>query len=372
VAIATAVYDRAVRKLLVIVCGAVALTSLGGASAADIDWRTLPHMNYLYQRLKVSTNSTWQGAHPVDASRLNLGPDADSTLPKVKRQWIWAATCGPAAQRVVFAKTFLAPGVPLEGTLDFMYGPGNQFLGGRPYVSGSFQINGIEAGRLGDTGHFPKKFPPEISIALSPRALKAFRYGPNTVTIRVDRAPLPAGEQRCTRPWATRGGKVRYIAVAADLALNFGSDLKAIASDAPTQVAHVTNGQSVTLQGTARFQNDGPSSSLGGSFTVGVRGDGGAALALAVPQAPLAEANCERTQGTMTCTYDEVRVGVKTGIQIVAGVKVNTGFFKNGVGEMSLQWSVRNGTGRDPNSGNNLTETLVVLCAPGATDPRCA
>ena len=52
--------------------------------------------------------------------------------------------------------------------------------------------------------------------------------------------------------------------------------------------------------------------------------------------------------------------------------KVNTGFFHNGAGRLTLTWTV-NGPSRDPGtSANNTTQAVVVMCAIGATDPACA
>jgi hypothetical protein len=360
------------RQALVLVCCALALMSVAGASSADeIDWKTLPNFNYVSQRLHVSTDASWQGAKAVDAGpQLNL--QTNSEFPKLKWQWIWAPACGQAAQRAVFSKTFMSPGVPYDGTFNLLYGPGNQLLGNRPYSSASLQINGVELGRLGDIARFPRKFGSAIpNQALSARALKAVRYGLNTMTIRVDRAALKPGEP-CTRPWATSGANVRYVAVAADLTLGYASDLRAIGSDQPRQVARVVNGKSVTIRGTSRFSNDGPSSSLGGTFTVSITGDGQSALAIAQPQSPLEQQSCKlEGRARMTCTYDEVRSGMKAGILVVAGTNVNTAYFKNGAGLMTLLWSV-DGRNRDPNGSNNAAKVEIVLCAAGATDPACS
>src|SRR4051794_35368512 len=108
------------RRSAAAIAAVVALCSLGGASAADVDWTALPYFDAPNMRELVSTDSTWSGSKAVDAGHFNLQPS--TSWPKVKRQWIWSATCGPAAQRVVFSKTFLAPGEPLDGRLDLTYG----------------------------------------------------------------------------------------------------------------------------------------------------------------------------------------------------------------------------------------------------------
>ena len=104
---------------------------------------------------------------------------------------------------------------------------------------------------------FPEGSSSGLSIALTNRDRAAFRHGPNTATIRVERA-LKKGE-KCTRPAATSGGNVRYIAVGSDLSLGFGSDLVAVPPAKASQVKRdVKNGDTVTLQGTVAFKKQRP------------------------------------------------------------------------------------------------------------------
>jgi hypothetical protein len=329
----------------------------------------LPNFDYFGQRLRLSTDGTWRGAHAVDTGKfLNLQPD--TSWPKLKRQWIWSVTCTAQAQRVVFSKTFLAPGVPIDGSVSLMYRPGNQLLGNRPYESAVYEINGREIGWLGNLARFPRKFASQFSAALSERALHAFRYGMNTATIRVDRAALKKGDP-CTHPNNPKTcGNVRYIAVAADLSLDFGSDVRAIAPATTQQVKHVTNGQAVPVQGTARFANNGPSASLGGTVVLSASGDGQTVLVAAGTYETAPLTNCKLEDSRMTCTYAELRAGAQTSISVLAGTKVNTGFFRNGVGKLTIQWSIT-APGRDPKGLNNTAEAVVILCAPGATVAPC-
>src|SRR4051794_1466745 len=131
------------RRAIVFLVGALALVSLGGASAATtIDWKSLPYYDALTARLRLSTDASWRGAHAVSTGPFKL--QADPSWPKLKREWIWAPTCEAAAQRVVFSKTIFVPGAPYDGSISLYYGPGNQYYGGRPYTSGSLQVNGVE------------------------------------------------------------------------------------------------------------------------------------------------------------------------------------------------------------------------------------
>src|SRR4029079_5634647 len=145
--------------------------------------------------LKISTNEGWRGAAKVHTGRFD--PQPDSSFPKVKREYIWATTCGSAAQRVTFSTTFLSPGEPDQGQLSMTYGVGNQLFGGRPYHSATISVSGVELGRLGDIARLPRKVGSSLNLLKLPaRALEAVHYGRNTVVIRVDRAALKPGE-RC-------------------------------------------------------------------------------------------------------------------------------------------------------------------------------
>ena len=80
--------------------------------------------------------------------------------------------------------------------------------------------------------------------------------------------------------------------------------------------------------------------------------------------------NCNFEQARVTCSYSELRSGAQTSIRVLAGTKVNTGFFRNGVGKLIIQWSIT-APGRDPNGGNNTAQVVTILCAPGATESPC-
>jgi hypothetical protein len=352
----------------VVAACAVGLLTLGGAGAgaAPPDWKSLPNYDYTNQRMRLSTDRTWSGARYVNAGHLNWEPDPSWS--KLKREWIWSATCGRQAQHVVFTKQFLAPGVPVEGTLSLYYGPGNQFLGFRPYQSAIYEINGIAIGRLGNVHQFPKKNAAELSSEpLSQRALHAFRHGINTATIRVVRAPLKPGDS-CTRPNTSRN--FRIIAVESDLSLLFGADLRAIPPRVAHQVQKVTSGSTVTIRGTVQFANFGPSTSLGGRVSVNAGGDGQTVFVtpLTIPGPGLTD--CERDQASITCTYPQLLANTSTSIALGVSMKVSTGLFVNGAGRLRIDWHI-NRPGLDPNTGNNNAATEVVVCVEGATDPAC-
>src|SRR3954453_18786366 len=116
------------RGLLVLGLAGAPLTVGGGAGErGEIDWKSLPYFEPLGLTLKVSTNDGWRGAHKVQTGRFD--PQPDSTFPTGKRENIWSVSCGSQEQRVSFSTTFLSPGKPYDGRLDFNYGVGNQLFG---------------------------------------------------------------------------------------------------------------------------------------------------------------------------------------------------------------------------------------------------
>jgi hypothetical protein len=136
------------------------------------------------------------------------------------------------------------------------------------------------------------------------------------------------------------------------------------------QVRQVTNGQAITLQGVATFANDGPSTSLGGTVALSAGGDGQTILVEPLTHGTAPLTDCKLEQPQITCTYPELLSGARASINVTAGMKVNTGFFRNGVGKLTIQWSITR-PGLDPKGGNNTAQTVAILCAPGATEAPC-
>src|SRR6187551_335754 len=206
------------RAALVLFLGLVIAVPAASTRSAT-DWKTLKYFDNVSQQLVVATGVGWTGGRvlvtPANQRPLSIsGPGLRSTSPR----WLWSTTCGSPAQFVSFSKQIAAPGVPTEASLDFVLGFGREL----PFRSGAFLVNGAEVARIkvppGKFSGFPKSF----SGPLPPAALKAFRYGVNTLTVRADRSALPKG-QRCNSP-------NRLVGVVASLKLRFRPDLVAVPS----------------------------------------------------------------------------------------------------------------------------------------------
>ncbi len=345
---------RAVSAMAALV--AVASALLGGSAAQDTDWRKLPYFDYPNQLLSLTTDGTWEGAQVVDAGFLN--PTGG------KRHYIWAATCAAGEQFASFSKTIMVPGAPINGTVALTYGPGNQYYGDRPYKSAVLLVNSRDAARLGDMTGPPGGIAPEFRGPLPPAALSAFQYGPNTLTIRVQKAALKKGEP-CNNP---KSG--RYISVLADLELRFGSDLQVVPPTNPRAIKkNVANKQVVPVEGTVQFVNAGPSASLEGKVRLSVSGPGrGFITEFFQASAPLGD--CKRDEGVLECSFKDFRAGGTASLLYHGAVSVNYGFLKNGAGQIDVAAEIT-GIGQDPNPANNHQLAVVIVCAPKATDPSC-
>ncbi len=353
----------------------VVLVSFAGLAEQGIDWHNLPYFAYLDPRLLLMTDGSWQGAAVVDAGKVNNPSPKDLRGKLLPWSYIWAATCTTGAQLVSFSKTFMAPGVPLSGAdsirtdqLELGYGPGNQFKGDSPYKSAVFLVNGTEAARLGDIAASPRKVAPEFRGPLPESALNAFQYGANTVTIRVEKVAQKQGEP-CNNPPAGR-----YIAVRAALELQFGSRLQVLPPEHPLEIKkNVKSGDQISTMGTVRFLNAGPSASLEGSVRISIQGPGISSIAKVGNTWTTPLTDCTFLDaGLVECSFKNFQAGVTASYTYRGATKVETVSFNKGAGEIHVTASIHAPRGAITPTPGTITQTaVVVLCAAGATDPRC-
>ena len=347
------------RGLGVLVVGLAVCVS-AASSSSTAGWKGLKYFDYESQQLVVATDGAWKGGRVVPALAAQRPLDISGPgLRRTKPQWLWAATCGSAPQFVSFTREIRAPGDAKEGSLYFSLGFGRDL----PFKSGDFLINGTEVARIvvpkGKFGGFPKYF----SGPLPARALKAFNYGPNTLTIRVQRGSLPKG-QRCNSP-------NRLVGVVATLSLRFMPDVVAAPSTLGLGQVATTFGP---YTGQMIFRNRGPSGSAGGRFIFDWSSQyvepviGSASLSGGV-------SNCRSKQdgqayGTIECEYGDLPVGkvLTVGFRGVARPLANWG--PRSTGDLHHSWQILP-AGGDVNGANNHGSHSVLFCGPQATDSRC-
>ncbi len=352
---------RRLGSALVLLVLAVTATA---SSGADVDWRKLPYFDYDVQQLFVSTDAKWNGARVVLGARTHKPFPSNVLFGRtVPRNYIWARTCSNRSQAVTFTRTIHAPGAPGEGTVSFVLGFG--FVG-KAFTSGALYVNGIQVTGALSKGIGPRSY----SGPLSARARAAFRYGPNTLTIRAVKAPTKRGEA-CQH-------RHRTLGVVADLHLRFTSDVEAVP---------LVNGRERTVPAAGfsgaeyamRIRNNGPSGSVAGIFelTASVSANMNAGVSdfsAAAIGAPFHDCKVEPLAGLrggrITCSYAALRAGT-TAVPIVRiPAQTVPGFGPTSVGELRVTWQVIP-KGTDP-KGNNVERHTTYLCGSTATDPKCA
>jgi hypothetical protein len=267
----------------------------------------------------------------------------------------------------------------LLGDLEFDYGPA--FL--RPFESGEFLVNGTPIAHLGNTSA-SRQVAPWISGAVPVSALKAFKYGANTLTIRVQKAATKRG-QPCTVPNIQgNAGTLRYVGVLASIYLQFGAVLIALPSQAGKRIVQRKQGAgtSVLVNGTVNSQNNGPSASLSGRVEVSIAGAFNLTVALTSLQGsqfgpPFGTCTFDTVASqtppsSMTCPYSDFRAGTIARLPVTGAIKLDNVFPSKIVRTARLHWIIL------PDQGNNPTDSIpdnqiaFVICGVDATNPVCA
>jgi hypothetical protein len=362
--------------LLVALLVAAPVSQGRAAPLRAVDWNNLPYLDTAFQHMLVTTDGSWSHAKVVDAGSLNPGYFAPATgyFSGLKLRYIWAPKCNLGRQFVSFSKTVMAYGAAYSGTFDMAYGPALK----RPYEKATLLINGTEIAHLGNTA---ASTPAAIGAAgaIPVSALKAFQYGPNTLTIRVQKTALPRGE-RCTIPNRI-GSYPRYIGVLAYIDLRFGAILTALPSTAGSRVVQgkLGPGSAVSVIGAVNFRNDGPSASLSGKVTVSVTGDTNLTALFNTlvisgpPPAPFVSCTIDpQFHQQMTCPYREFRAGTIAKLPAAFAFKLDNSFPTNGVRKGRITWIISSDASNDPTGGKLGTHVNVVLCGTVALDPVCA
>jgi hypothetical protein len=355
--------------------------SPGRASAASgVDWKNLPYLDYAGQHMWVATDASWTQSKVVNAHRFNLNvrPPTPFDQRGATEQWIWAAHCDAGRQFVSFSKTIMAYGAAYSGLFGLSYGPAGLETQ-RPYQSASLLINGTLVAHLGNIAA-PHNFGPAIYGSIPPSALRAVQFGPNTLTVRVQKTVLPRGE-RCTIPLPHIGYRYRFVAVSAIVDMRFGAALTAL-PPSKSQVVHKLGGPGsvVNVKGSPSFRNDGPSASLSGTVTVSLNSAQG--VTAFIPQflnppvgPPFGACTVDPNASlrVMTCPYQEFRAGTTIALPSWVGFKSDSSFPNTGMRTVQIVWQIQpEYSSSGPSGGSTVAHVDILLCGPTATDPACA
>jgi hypothetical protein len=355
-----------VRRLLAGLALALAVGVPSASPRSATDWKHLKYFLYDSQLMFVTTDASWEHAkvvHPVYPG-LRAGDPPSPWDTRLSRDWIWAPTCQSGAQSVTMTQTFFAPGDPSDGKFYFALGAGH----GSPFHLGVYRINGVEIGRIVNPDP-AKGRSAELSAQLPPRALKAFQYGLNKLTIHVDKTALKKGE-RCT----TRD---RLIGALADLSVTFRPDLVAVPS--PKGLVQVTRkkaGEVVGALGEIAFVNRGPSGSPGGKLVFEIGANSGLKAAWGkstiTAQSPFEGCTGEGVgqSGELTCEYHDFPAGKRVSLFVISAARLEPNFPATGTTDLYLRWAITP-VGSDTNQANNGTTHQIVVCGTASKDPRC-
>jgi hypothetical protein len=341
----------------------------GASSRASTDWKHLPYLIYETQDMLITTDGSWDGAttvHPVQPGQNPQALSSDWTARHLKYEYIWAPRCLAGHQTVSFSKTFSIPGQPTQGNVTLATGFGYPL----PIHSASYLVNSVEIARVGDATTGKKAA--YVSIPLTPAAMRAFHYGPNRLTIRVDKAPLKKGETCNTRN--------RLIGALSQLSLRFEPDMVAVPSDKGTeQAVRKSAGEVVGALGNIRFQNNGPSGSPGGKLIFRIAANvmvetawGPGTLQVSPPFHDCTGQGVggPGVVGVITCEYDNFPAGLKDSIFVITGGRLAKTFPPNATTSLSLDWQIIP-AGYDLHPENNSFSHTFIICGPTATDSRC-
>jgi hypothetical protein len=340
--------------------------SVPAASRSAADWTKLKYFDYESQHLVVATDRSWEGGKITLAAKTQQPLDISGPgLKRTRPSYIWAPTCTSGSQSVSFSKTVQAPGDPEEGTLFFNLGFGRDL----PFRSGELLVNGTAIARIKvPSGRFGG-FPQAVSESLSAKDRKAFRYGPNKLTIRADRKALKKGEA-CNSP-------NRLIGVLAHMSLRFRPDLVAVPSPRGlVQAVRASAGSTTGALGTLTFRSVGPSGSPGGKLVFTWAASGAIETAF-TPSSfdlnpPFSACKGEGlTTGTVECVYADFQVGRVAPIVVRAPARATAQFTPASSASLSISWQLIP-VGGDVKSANNHASHQIVLCGAANREARCA
>ncbi len=333
-----------------------------GSAAAQINWQGLPYFVFEGPALVLATDGSWSGAKSVNVGRFTPSNGTYGLTRSYKRRYIWGRTCGRSKERRTFRKQIYVPGQAYKGTFSLGYGPARS----QPFDGAVMEVNGEKIVRLPKAG---RRFRGYRAGAVPLAALRAFRYGTNTIEIRATKRKLRKG-QKCNNRKVPR-----FVGVLGDLTLDFAGDIRVTPPVLSKEIVrNVVNGQVVGIEGTARFTNAGPSAALGGDMQLSATGPGTSAVAPlgSYPGPPFHTCGVvEFAPSTFKCRFGEFRAGTSSSFRFTAANRVNTAYFKNGAERFNVYLQANDRTLDDPNPRDNSQIKTVVLCMAGATDPDC-
>jgi hypothetical protein len=342
-------------------------------AAADPAWKSLSYFEYELYELGIGTNASWTNAHTLPGKREGFVPRG--FLPSWARDRgekfdaVWLDDCRAGrSQAASFRRAFYAPGDAslVKGWLSFA-DPDPARSG---ITSARVLLNGIVIAAA--NGH--RKGTNQIGAQLNqeselPAARKAFRFGLNTLEIRVKRraqTPSGSGPPRCGISFGFRA--------------NFVADMELGRSTQSAQQAMIPRhakfapGASVGARLTAAVRNDGPATSLAGRLVLSVASSmtpRGVIVQGSGKFNECAHTVIEKWLYTFECPYVNWQPGEPGALTILLSA-IATDAVNYGEQSITVTLSLGGAGGRDaPPGGIDYAPVTFVACGPTATADGC-
>ncbi len=353
---------RAVTPWLAVPClvGALALGSAVTAGTASAQPPS-PAPGYLaddYSALELGSNQFMSGAKLVGPSK----PETD-LFPKAHPESsgpIWTFRCTPSAEMVSFSRSMSLPGPPNYGG-SFTYGSvlGHSELGALTSIQ--LIVNGdviVQERMPYQTAYF--------RVPVNGTALNAFRYGNNTITVRVYKRKTGGG--------CNTGNSATQVGALFRLKGQFETDL-ALNPTEPIEYHKLAPNQTYTQGVIINFRNQGPAWEPGGMFQVNVAGAQYAVLgngtAAPAPAPPLT--NCQASSNGLSqlfqCGLSDFAPDTAGKLGTVFQAKAPAGPYSDF--SVIYQDYISAGAITDLDSSNNANSHTWVFCGAQSTKPGC-
>lgn len=319
------------------------------------------------------SNAQWR-AGTAHVRVLQTQPVLVSSLTE-KSSVVWAPTCSRGAQQVELTRQVDLPGPP--SMVEFNLYP-EVFVGASSvpvFKSVELLVNGHTA--LDVPGASLTR-PNILQLKVPASANQWFRFGENTLDVRVTKGVSKTSSTACNRSPTTSLG------VAFGLRGTSSADLSVSAGKAPVQYVR---GSVYGFNGVFTVHNAGPSAAIGGTFTFGAQLgflNGVIDTTTHTIKAGAPFGLCTATGGpdsgplSVTCPFAVFPPGATATISLTTLVKIPADQSPAGVYQIDAGWSIKSFTAgstysgtSDPNSANDTYSEFINLCGLQATDPKC-
>jgi hypothetical protein len=357
------VNSKALGRRLVVLLAAVGVLVLtaeltSGGAIAQPPSAAPGYLSDDYGQLVLASNDLMSHAKVVGkAFRVPLFPKAQPEL----NAPIWTPRCPANAETVKFGRSVWLPGPPNYGgkfTFGAVLGQGE--FGALSTIDLIVDGAVIVHQRLpSGTGYF--------TVPVSGAALKAFRFGANTIEVRV--------HKRRTRGQCNTHNRATQVGVLFRLAGGFQTDL-AVNPSPPTSYYKLAPGKTFTEQVNVHFFNRGPGWEPNGKFQVNVDGAPKFALGSGLvppPGPPLT--NCQQSDNpngishVATCGLSDFAPATEGALSTIIQVTAPSSDYSDF--SVGFTWYIGAGAVTDLNSSNNQSYATITLCGSKSTNPGC-